>query len=68
MRLWGPERFDPNVVDRKRARGRRQRIVRKMETASTNQAIKIDVKRQSKGPQSYAYTCLVSRLISFCSA
>jgi hypothetical protein len=26
-----------------------------METASANQAVKIDVKRQSKGPLSYAY-------------
>jgi hypothetical protein len=32
-----------------------------METASANQAVKIDVKRQSKGPLSYAYNSSRSR-------
>ncbi|MET4262543.1 hypothetical protein ABIC09_007523, partial [Bradyrhizobium sp. S3.12.5] len=31
------------------------RVVRHMETAATRHANKIDVKRDSKGPQSYAY-------------
>lgn len=37
------------------APGRRQRIVRNLEATTAQAAIKIDVKRQSKGPQSYAY-------------
>jgi hypothetical protein len=42
------------------ARGRRQRIVGKLEAASAHHAVKIDVKRQSKGPLSYAYDELAS--------
>jgi len=38
------------------ARGRRQRIVGKLEAASAQHAVQIDVKRQSKGPLSYAYS------------
>ncbi|APG14893.1 hypothetical protein BKD09_41820 [Bradyrhizobium japonicum] len=38
------------------ARGRRQRIVGNMEAGLARHALKIDVKRQSKGPQSYAYS------------
>ena len=37
MRRWGPERFDPNVDRSEGARGRRQRIVGKMETAAAHQ-------------------------------
>ncbi|MET4262425.1 hypothetical protein ABIC09_007403, partial [Bradyrhizobium sp. S3.12.5] len=36
------------------------RVVRHMETAATRHANKIDVKRDSKGPQSYAYDLLPS--------
>src|SRR5262249_29460005 len=37
------------------ARRRRQRIIRKVDASPAQAAIKVDVKRQSKGPQSYAY-------------
>ncbi|WP_311979913.1 IS1096 element passenger TnpR family protein [Bradyrhizobium diazoefficiens] len=50
MRLWGPER---HVIERK-GLGRRQRFVRQMEAAASRHAVKIGVKRQSKGPQRYA--------------
>lgn len=42
------------------ARGRRQRIVRNLEATTAQAGTKIGVKRQSKGPQSYAYRSLNS--------
>jgi hypothetical protein len=45
MRIWGPERFDPNVIDRK-ARSRRQCPVREMEGTPHHHVIKIDVNQR----------------------
>ena len=55
MRLWGPERFDPNVVDRKALEAAVNALSEKWKPRRRTSAVKIDVKRQSKGPQSYAY-------------
>jgi hypothetical protein len=57
MRLRGPE---PGAVQSQRdrpegPRGRRQRVVRHMEATASRHTAQIDVKRESKGPQSYAY-------------
>ncbi|WP_312014337.1 plasmid pRiA4b ORF-3 family protein [Bradyrhizobium sp. ERR14] len=52
MRLWGPRSRRRRPED---ARGRRQRIIRNLVAAASRHAAQIDVKRQSKGPQSYAY-------------
>ena len=55
MRLWGPERFDPNVVDRKALEAAVNALSEKWKPRRRTKRIKIGVKRQSKGPQSYAY-------------
>ena len=49
MRIWGPERFDPNIIDRQALPCCRQRLVRNIEAAPHHNAIKIEVKRNQKG-------------------
>ncbi|WP_271520567.1 hypothetical protein [Bradyrhizobium sp. CCBAU 53380] len=55
MRLCGPEQLDPNAVDRKTLDVVGNAFAQNLEAAASRHAAQIDVKRQSKGPQSYAY-------------
>jgi hypothetical protein len=53
LRLWGPEQFNPNVIDRKAL----EAVVNALSDTwkASRHTAQIDVKRESKGPQSYAY-------------
>ncbi|MCP1838593.1 hypothetical protein ACVIHI_000043 [Bradyrhizobium sp. USDA 4524] len=55
MRLVGARNSSTQRRRPKGARGHRQRIVRNLEATPAQAAMKIGVKRQSKGPLSYAY-------------
>lgn len=56
MRIWGPERFDPNVIDRQALDAAVSALSKTWKPRWHK--LRSNVQRQLKGPQSYAYDLL----------